>query len=137
MQIERKIAIRDFYGSGRHIYEDQMGFTAETRDEMRSNVNHDIFVYALGEAGYEMGFYYPANETFYFIATMEKPIQVLTLPRDTRLSRFIGWQCAPDAYEYGTVIATYNSVQEIWDNFQIDGMGLEVIIPQSYILRFC
>ena len=25
-QIKRKIAIKDFYGQGKHIYEDQMGF---------------------------------------------------------------------------------------------------------------
>lgn len=137
MKIDRTVAIRDFYGSGKHIYEDQMGFTAETRDEMRSNVNHDIFVYALGKAGYEMGFFYKPNETFYFIATMERPIQVLTLPRDKRLSRFIGWQCVPDAYEFGTVIGTYNTAEEIWDNFKIDDKSLEEIIPESYILRFC
>lgn len=137
MKIERKIAIRDFYDSGRHIYEDQMGFTAETRDEMRSNVTHDIFVYALGELGYELGFFYTGDENFYFIATMEQPIQVLLLPRDTSLSRFIGWQCNPDAYEFGTVLATFNTAQEIWDNFRIGEKTLEEIIPQSYVLRFC
>lgn len=137
MKIDRTIAIRDFYGSGKHIYEDQMGFDANTRDEMRSNVTHDIFVYALGTLGYELGFYYLDNETFYFIATIENPIQILTLPRDTNESRFVGWQCQPDAYEHGTVIATYYTVQEIWDNFRIDGKSLEEIIPRSYVLRFC
>ena len=114
-----------------------MGFTAKTRNEMRSNVTQEIFLYAMGELNYEMGFFYTGNETFYFIATMENPIQVLTLPRDKRLSRFIGWQCEPDAYEYGTVIATYDSVNELWNNFRIEGKSLEDVIPQSYILRFC
>lgn len=137
MKLERTISICDFYGSGKHIYEDQMGFTADVRDEMRSNVTHDIFVYALGDLGYEMGFFYKGDENFYFIATMEFPIQVLRLPRDTRLSRFIGWQCIPDAYEFGTVLSTYNTVQEIWDSFRIGDKSLEEIIPDSYILRFC
>lgn len=137
MKIERKIAIRDFYGSGEHIFEDEMGFTSDMRDAMRSNVTQEIFLYAMGVLNYEMAFFYTANKTFYFIATMENPIQVLTLPRDIRLSRFIGWQCEADAYEFGTVIATYNTVQEIWDDFRIGDKSLEEIIPDSYILRFC
>lgn len=137
MKLERKIAIKNFYGSGKHIYEDQMGFTVEIRDEMRSNVTHDIFVYALGELGYELGFFYTGDENFYFIATMEQPIQVLSLPRDTSISRFIGWQCNPDAYEFGTVLATFSTAQEIWDNFRIQDKTLEEILPQAYILRFC
>lgn len=137
MTTNRIIAIRDFYGSGKHIYKDQMGFTADVRDEMRSNVTHDIFAYALGIAGYEMGFFYTGDENFYFIAMMEYPIQVLRLPRDTRLSRFIGWQCVADDYSVGTILATYDTVQEIWDNFRIGDKSLEEIIPDSYILRFC
>lgn len=137
MMLDRVIAIRDFYGPDKHIYWDQMGFNAKIRDEMHSNVAHEIFVYALGVLGYELGFFYTGNETFYFVATMEVPIQVLVLPRDTQESSFIGWQCKADAYEFGTVIATYNTVQELWDGFKIDGKSLDFIIPQSYILRFC
>lgn len=137
MKIIRQIAIRDFYGSGEHIFKDQMGFTADVRDGMHSNVTKEIFLYAMGKLNYEMSFYYMVNETYYFIATMESPIQILTLPRDTRLSRFIGWQCVPDAYEYGTVIATYDSIPELWEKFRIGDKSLEEIIPDSYILRFC
>lgn len=137
MTIERNIAIKDFYGFGKHIYDDQMGFTIGIRKEMRSNVAYEIFEYALGELGYEMGFFYTGDENFYFIATIESPIQVLRLPRDKRLSRFIGWQCEADAYEFGTIVATFDSVDEIWNNFRIGEKSLEEIIPQSYILRFC
>lgn len=137
MQIERRIAYRDFYGSGEHIYEDRLGFTADIRDEMRSNVTHDIFVYALGILGYEMGFFYLCNETYYFIATMEDPIQVVELPRDLNESRFVGWQCVVDNYSIGKVLATYDNVEELWENFRIDGKSLEEVIPHSYLTRFC
>lgn len=137
MKIKREIAVRDFYGSGEHIFKDELGVTADIRDCMHSNVTKEIFLFAMGKLNYEMVFFYTINETFYFIATMETPIQVLTLPRDKRLSRFIGWQCEPDAYEFGTVIATYESIPELWDKFRIDDKSLEEIIPDSYILRFC
>ena len=35
-EIERKIAIKDYYGKGKHVYQDQMGFRREMRDEARS-----------------------------------------------------------------------------------------------------
>ena len=133
---QRKIAIPDFYGKGSHIYEDEMGFTLSIRTELNSNVMSDIFLYALGELYYEMGFYYAVNETFYFIATMEFPFQVLKLPRNLAYSQYIGWQCDVSAYEFGEVIATYDTVEEIWNDFKIDGKGLEEIIPHSYIMQF-
>ena len=137
MKITRKIAIPNFYGEGKHIYEDQMGFTLSIRTDIHSNVNREIFLYALGELYYEMGFYYAVNETFYFIATMESPIQVLKLPRNSAYSHYVGWQCDVTAYEFGEVIATYDTVEELWDDFRIDGKSLEEIIPRSYVMRFC
>lgn len=114
-----------------------MGFTLSIRTDIHSNVNREIFLYALGELYYEMGFYYAVNETFYFIATMESPIQVLKLPRNSAYSHYVGWQCDVTAYEFGEVIATYDTVEELWDDFRIDGKSLEEIIPQSYVMRFC
>jgi len=137
MDNRRKIAIPDFYGSGEHIFEDQLGFDADTRAELRMNSSEEIFKYALDDLHYELGFYYPGNQTFYFVATMESPIQLLRIPRDEKESRFIGWQCVPDAYEFGEVLATFDSAADIWDNYMIDGKPMEEVIPASFILRFC
>ena len=40
---ERSIAVRDFYGPGKHIYEDQLGWSENERSEARSNVSKEIF----------------------------------------------------------------------------------------------
>ena len=34
-EIKRKIAIKDYYGKGEHIYEDQMGFDEKHKRKMR------------------------------------------------------------------------------------------------------
>lgn len=53
MKIIRQIAIRDFYGSGEHIFKEQMGFTADVRDSMHSNVTKEIFLYAMGKLNWQ------------------------------------------------------------------------------------
>ena len=48
-QIQRKIAIKDFYGKGKHIYEDQMGFDEQQKSEARSLVAREVFRYHVEE----------------------------------------------------------------------------------------
>ena len=43
--IQRKIAIKDFYGKGKHVYEDEMGFRDNMKSEARSLVAREVFRY--------------------------------------------------------------------------------------------
>ena len=50
-QIQRKIAIKDFYGKGEHIYEDQMGFDEQQKSQARSLVAREVFRYHVHAGG--------------------------------------------------------------------------------------
>ncbi len=44
---DRKIAIENFYGVGKHVYEDELGWQAEERQEARSSVSKEIFEFEI------------------------------------------------------------------------------------------
>ena len=133
-EIQRKIAIPDFYGKGKHIYEDQMGFDQHHKSEARSLVAREIFRYYMEVVGLNMAFYYPVTDTFYAIYNDEQPVEVYTLPRDRRRSDSIGWQCDCDPHEEDQIIATFEEISDVWDGLKIDGKDFEEVIMHSYIV---
>lgn len=112
-QIERKIAIKDYYGKGKHVYEDEMGFREVMKSEARSLVAREVFRYHVEEIGLSLGFYYPPTDTFYAIFNEVRPVEVYTMPRDRRRSDFIGWQCECDLHEEDQLIATFDEISEV------------------------
>jgi hypothetical protein len=133
-EIERKIAIKDYYGKGKHVYQDQMGFRREMRDEARSEVAREVFRYHVEEVGLNLGFYYPPTDTFYAIFKDVCPVRVKTLPRDRRRSDFVGWQCDCDPHDEDQLIATFDDITDVWDGLKIDGKDFEEVINHSYIV---
>lgn len=133
-QIERKIAIKDYYGKGKHVYEDEMVFREVMKSEARSLVAREVFRYHVEEIGLSLGFYYPLTDTFYAIFNEVRPVEVYTMPRDRRRSDFIGWQCECDLHEEDQLIATFDDISEVWDNLKIDGKDFEEVITHSYIV---
>ena len=79
-KVKRKIAIRDFYGKGKHIYEDQMGFDEQQKSQARSLVAREVFRYHVETIGLNLGFYYPPTDTFYAIYNDARPVEVYTMP---------------------------------------------------------
>jgi len=133
-EIKRKIAIIDYYGKGRHVYQDQMGFRKEMKDEARSLVAREVFRYHVEIVGLNLAFYYPPTDTFYAIFKDVWPIKVKTLPRDRRRSDFVGWQCDCDPHDEDQLIATFDDISEVWDGLKIDGKDFEDVINHSYIV---
>ena len=132
--IQRKIAIKDFYGKGQHVYEDEMGFDQQHKSEARSLVAREVFRYHVDEVGLNLAFYYPHTDTFYAIFKDVWPVRVKTLPRDRRRSDFIGWQCDCDPHDEDQLIATFDDISEVWDGLKIDGKDFEEVIMNSYIV---
>lgn len=133
-KIERKIAIKDYYGKGKHVYQDEMGFRKEMKAEARSLVAREVFRYHVEKIGLNLGFYYPPTDTFYAIYNDERPVRVYTLPRDRRRSDFVGWQCDCDPHDEDQLIAIFDDVSEVWDGLKIDGKDFEEVINHSYIV---
>lgn len=131
--MHRVIAVRDFWGPGKHIYEDQLGWTIDEKKEAGSLVSERIFEVEVVEVGLNLAFYYVDNDTFYGIHTECYPIECKILPRD-RTEKYIGWQCMADTHADGKVVASFDDEHEIWGNLRIDGKCLEEVISRSYIM---
>ena len=131
--IKRKIAIKDYYGRDKHIYEDELGFRKRMKSEARSLVAREVFRYHVEEVGLNLAFYYPKTDTFYGIHTETIPIKVKILPRHREWSDFVGWQCENDTHDKGEVIAVFDSVSDIWDNLRIDDKPFEEVLRGAYI----
>lgn len=130
---QRKIAVENFYGDGKHIYVDELGWRPEERQEARSSVSKEIFDFEVVEVGLNLSFYYIDNDTFYGIHSEEFPIEVKELPRD-RTEPYIGWQCEGDTHDEGKVLYSFDKAEDIWDNVRIDGKTLEEVLERSYII---
>ncbi len=131
---QRKIVLKEFYGPGFDIYDDQLGFTKPMYEEARSYVAREAFRFHVESVGLNMAFYYIDNDTFYGIHTEVRPIRVKVLPRDRSLSEYIGFQCESDTYDIPVeVVAIFDEPCEIWDNLRIDGKSLEEVLRRSFI----
>lgn len=129
----RVVAVKDFWGPGKHVYEDQLGWTMDEKKEVGSLVSKKIFEVEIVEVGLNLAFYYIDDDTFYGIHTECYPIECKILPRD-RTEMYIGWQCKADTHADGQVIASFNDEHDIWDNLRIGGKNLEEVLSRSYIM---
>lgn len=135
-QVNRKIAVADFYGKGKHIYEDELGWRELEKEEAHSLVSKDIFKFEILETGLNLGFYYLDNDTFYGLHTERYPIEFKILPRDRTLSPYIGFQCEGNTHEDGEVLYSFSMEDEdkMWDTIKIDGKSLEEVLERSFIV---
>lgn len=130
----RKVVLYNFYGEGRDVYEDELGWWADCKREAGSLVSRDIFRFEVEEVGLNLAFYYIDDDTFYGIHREQYPIECKILPRDRSRSKYIGCQCDGDTHEEGDVIASFDDEHDIWDNLKIGGHSLEEVLRRSYII---
>lgn len=133
LQRERKIALKDFWGKGKHVYDDELGWTLADKQEAQTLVSRELFRYHVEEVGLNLSFYDPVTDNFYGIHRECYPIECKILPRNINVE-FIGWQCPGDTHPDGTVLASFEDEKDIWDNFKINGNSLEEVINRSYII---
>lgn len=129
----RKIAIPDFYGPGKNVYEDELGWPLYAKKEAGSVVSKEVFMEQIVDVGLNIGFYYIDNDTFYGIHRENYPIECKILPRN-RKEKYIGWQCDGDTHCDGKVIASFDDEHDIWDGLKIDGHSLEEVLERSFII---
>ena len=132
---ERKIIIPDFHAPGEHLYEDQLGWRKEDREEARSNVSKEIFEYAVIRVGWNLTFYYVDNDRFYQIFGECSPIEMIEPPRD-RTEPHILWQSEPCVTPFDwTHLQTFGRDEDVWDDLRIDGKPFNEIMERSYIVE--
>lgn len=129
----RKIVHKNWFNEGRHLYEDQLGWPQDAKEEAGSLVSREIFRYFVEILGLNLCFYYTEDECFYGIHAEDYPIKCKLLPCNEE-SEYPFWRCSHDTHEDCTVIASFDDEKDIWDNFIINGKKLEEVIEKSYII---
>ena len=133
-KITRKIAVPDFYGEGKPVYEDELGWWKETKEEAHSLVSRDIFEYEIVKTGLNLAFYYVDDGICYGLHTESLPIEFKILPMD-KASKYPCWQCDFDTHDDGEVLYSFNELSmKIWDTVRIDGKGLGEVLDRSVIM---
>lgn len=131
---KRKVIIENYFGSGEHLFEDQLGWSKREKMESRSFVSKEIFDFEIVKVGLNMAFYYVDNDTFYGIHTERTPIEVKVLPRDTSDSPYVNSQCKGDTHVHGDILFAFQHREELWDGIIIEGKSLEEVLNRSYII---
>ena len=132
--MDRKVVLRNFFGDGEHLYEDQLGWTRGEKTEARSLVPKEIFDFEVVLVGLNLAFYYVDDGRFYGIHNESIPIKVKILPRDTPESPYINTQCSGDTHVDGEVIFSCRDPKELWDGVRIGGKPLGEVLSRSYII---
>lgn len=131
----REIAIPNYWGNGKHVYRDELGWSDEDRREARSNVSREIFEYNMS-IGRNLTFYFIDNDTFYEFFGELDHIELVKPPRDMN-EEDIGWQC-DSASHYPTeceLVQRYERDEDIWPNTLIDGKSLDYVLDHSFFVE--
>ena len=131
----REIASPNYWGKGKHVYRDELGWSDEDRREARSNVSREIFEYNMS-IGRNLTFYFIDNDTFYEFFGELDHIELVKPPRDMN-EEDIGWQC-DSASHYPTeceLVQRYERDEDIWPNTLIDGKFLDYVLDHSFFVE--
>ncbi|MDE7442390.1 MAG: hypothetical protein K2M69_09535 [Muribaculaceae bacterium] len=135
VNVQRRIAIPNFYGENEPIYKDQLGWQEAEKKEAGSLVSKEIWDYFVCLVGLNISFYFPENDTYYGLHTEEVPYTLYELPRDKSRSPYIGLQCSGDTHEKGKPLFEAENREDLWNGIRIDGHSLEYVLNHSYILK--
>lgn len=124
----------NFFTDGKHLYEDQLGWSKLEKEEARSLVSKEIFDFEVVRVGLNLAFYYLDDGRFYGIHRECIPIDVKILPLDHPENPHINSQCKGDTHVDGDVIFSCRDPKELWDGVRIGGKSLEEVISRSYII---
>ena len=132
--MDRKVVLRNFFGDGEHLYEDQLGWSELEKKEAKSDDIKEIFDFEVVLVGLNLAFYYVDDGRFYGIHTESLPIKVKILPLDRPERQYINSQCRGDTHVDGEVIFSCRDPKELWDGVRIGGKPLGEVLSRSYII---
>lgn len=124
-----------FLWSGGEHLADQLGWQDAEKKEARSLISKEICEYFICTLGLNISFYFPENDTFYGLHTEEIPYTLYKLPRNRKLSPYIGLQCNGDTHEYGEVVFESNNRENLCVKIRINGYSLEYVLNHSYKIK--
>lgn len=137
MNKESKILIPDFFGLGKPLLANQLGWSAMQKRETKSSVSRKIFESYVEDWGRNMVFYYLGDGNFYGIHSEQCPTPVFRFKKDLS-EPFIYDQLGygdTHNFEEGKILYMVPCDQKIWEVVKIDGKSLEEVLQNSYIVN--
>ena len=131
---DRKVVIPNYFNDGKHLYEDQLGWSELEKDEAKSDDIKEIFDFEVVLLGLNLAFYYVDDGRFYGIHTESLPIKVKILPLDRPERKYINSRCRGDTHVDCEVIFSCRDRKELWDGVRIGGKPLGEVLSRSYII---
>ena len=131
---DRKVVIPNYFNDGKHLYEDQLGWSELEKDEAKSDDVKEIFDFEVVLVGLNLAFYYVDDGRFYGIHSECIPIEVKILPLDDPDCPYIDFRCKGDTHVDGEVIFSCRDPKEFWDGVRIGGKSLGEVLSRSYII---
>lgn len=130
------VLIPDFFGEGKPLMSDQLGWTVEQKADAKSSVSRKVFEHFVEDLGRNLIFYYLGDGNFYGIHAEDCPTPVFRF-RKNPSEPYIYDQLEGDTHDYedGEVLFMVDCEKKIWDVVKIDGKGLEDILQDSYIVN--
>lgn len=135
MNSNSKIAAKDFFDIGHHLYEDQLGWDQSSRVQAKSTVSRKIFDYYM-RIGANIVFYYVDDGRFYGIHTERYPKVPFFIFKDVDPDEhIIYWHATHNTHDWwdGTVLLWFKEGEELWSGIAINGHTLEEVLERSYI----
>lgn len=140
----KKIIVKNFwdpdFGDNKdpELTEDQLGWNAAQRDDGHSDDTKDIFDYLIGCLNFDLSFFYSVNCKYYYIDLSCNVVMLRGEDPDWDGKNVI-YKSSPWGLEWydrdrpELILMHFNNVQEVWDNFKIDGKDMKYVIEHSVL----
>ena len=144
--MEKKIIVKNFwdpnFGDNKapELTEDELGWNDAQRDDGHSNDTKEVFDYLIGCLNFDLSFYYTITDKYYYI---DRSYNVV-IARDTDPDwdgKHVIYKSNPWGLEWydrdrpELIVMRFNTVQDVWDNFKIDGKDMKYIIEHTIIMH--
>ena len=118
------------------LTEDELGWDAARKDDAHSDDTKDVFDYIIGCLHWDLSLFYTENEKFYYIDMALNEVRIRGDDPDWD-GVYLSDKSDPWGLEWydrdrdDLILMRFENVQEVWDNFKIDGKDRRYIIEHS------
>ncbi len=133
---DHTIIVPNFFGQEKNLEAWQLGWQTENRIETKTSVSKKIFQTYIEIGHFNMIFYFVEDGHFYGIHAENCPIPVFRFKKEPGNCAYdeLGDQDTHD-YKDGEILYMIPCDESVWDTVKIDGMPLEEVLQNSYIVN--
>ena len=122
------------------LYQDQLGWQENHKIESGGYTEvKDVWDHLVGFStdkalGWDLGFFYLPNQTFYYLDQMARVIYKIPLLPDDSQPLFARVSIRPQIVPEDDEVFDYEFISEVWNDFTIDGHHMDYILAHSVLV---